>query len=80
METSVAAELEVHRLGDAFWAEARNWGQELGLLSPRENGVLETCSAIPSKMPSDKQCAIAMNALKKLQDESFSHASLELTS
>ena len=27
-----------------------------------------------------KQCAIAMSALKRLQDEGFSHASLELTS
>ncbi len=80
VETSVEAELEVHRLGAAFWAEARNWARERGLLSPRENGVLETCAAIPNKMPSDKQCAIAMSALKKLQDEGFSHASLELTS
>jgi len=71
VETSVEAELEVHRLGASFWAEARNWGRERGFLSPRENGVLETCSAIPNKMPSDKQCAIAMSALKKLRDEGF---------
>lgn len=80
VETSVEAELEVHRLGAAFWAEARNWARERGFLSPRENGVLETCAAIPSKMPSDKQCAIAMGALRKLRDEGFAHASLELTS
>ena len=72
LETSVEAELEVHRLGASFWAEARNWARERGLLSPRENGVLEFCAAIPNKMPSDKQCAIAMGALKKLQDEGFS--------
>ena len=72
VETSVEAELEVHRLGAAFWAEARNWARERGLLSPRENGVLETCAAIPGKMPSDKQCAIAMSALRKLQGEGFS--------
>ncbi len=72
VENSVEAEIEVHRLGACFWAEARNWARERGLLTPRENGVLETCAAIPHKMPSDKQCAIAMNALKKLQDEGFS--------
>lgn len=70
-KTSVEAELEVHKLGAAFWAKARNWARERGLLSPRENGVLETCAAIPNKMPSDKQCAIAMTSLKKLQDEGF---------
>ncbi|MCE8515205.1 AIPR family protein [Ruegeria pomeroyi] len=72
VETSVEAELEVHRLGAAFWAEARNWARERGLLTPRENGVLETCAAIPSKMPSDKQCAIAMAALGKLRQEGYS--------
>lgn len=72
VETSVEAELEVHRLGAAFWAEARNWARERGLLSPRENGVLETCAAIPSKMPSDKQCAVAMGALEKLRQEGYS--------
>lgn len=74
VETSVEAELEVHRLGAAFWVEARNWARERGLLSPRENGVLETCAAIPNKMPSDKQCAIAMAALKKLGQEGYSAA------
>ncbi len=71
VDTSVEAQLEVHRLGASLWGEARNWSRERGLLSPRENGVLETCAAIPNKMPSDKQCAIAMSALKKLQDEGF---------
>ncbi|MDA8542733.1 AIPR family protein [Rhodobacteraceae bacterium] len=77
VETSVEAELEVHRLGSAFWIEARNWARERGLLSPRENGVLETCAAIPNKMPSDKQCTIAMSALRKLQGEGFIHENYE---
>ncbi|WP_147126226.1 AIPR family protein [Shimia ponticola] len=71
VEDSVEAELEVHRLGAAFWIEARNWARERGLLSPREVGVLETCAAIPNKMPSDKQCAIAMAALAKIREEGF---------
>jgi hypothetical protein len=77
VETSVEAEVEVHRLGAPFWAEARNWARERGLLSPRENGVLETCAAIPKKMPSDKQCAIAMSALLKLQAEGFSSPDID---
>ncbi len=71
VQKSVEAELEVHRLGAAFWAEARDWARERGLLSPRENGVLETCAAIPAKMPSEKQCAVAMAALSKLIDQGF---------
>lgn len=73
VESSVEAQLEVHRLGSAFWMEARNWARERGLLSPRENGILETCAAIPNKMPSDKQCTLAITALRKLQNEGFTH-------
>ena len=72
VETSAVAEIEVHRLGAAFWAEARNWARQRGLLSPRENGVLETCAAIPRRMPSEKQCSIAMAALAKLKEAGFS--------
>ena len=71
VDTGVEAELEVHKLGAEFWAQARNWARERGLLSPRENGVLETCAAIPKMMPSDKQCGIAMMALKKLEGDGF---------
>lgn len=72
LDTSVKAELEVFRLGASFWVEARMWAKERGLLSPREHGILETCSAIPNKLPSEKQCAIAMRALSKLKEDGFS--------
>ncbi|WP_457650374.1 AIPR family protein [Profundibacter sp.] len=77
LETSVESEIEVYRLGAEFWAEARNWARERGLLSPRENGILETCAAIPVKMPTEKQCTIAMAALAKISEAGFESPSLE---
>lgn len=77
VQASVEAEVEVHRLGATYWAAARNWARERGLLTPRENGVLEVCATIPNKMPSEKQCAIAMSALAKLQSEGFSERTPE---
>jgi len=77
LETSVESEIEVYRLGATFWAEARNWARERGLLSLRENGILETCAAIPVKMPTEKQCAIAMAALAKISEAGFESPSLE---
>lgn len=71
VETGVNAEIAVHKLGAAFWASALNWARERRLLSPREIGVIETCAAIPRKMPSEKQCAIAIAALAKLEGEGF---------
>lgn len=72
VETSVEAQIEVFNLGAEFWKEARNWARERGVLGPTEMGVLETCAAMPRKMPSDKQCAIAMGALEKLHEAGFS--------
>lgn len=77
LETSVEYELDVHRLGAVFWAKAGNWARERGLLSQRENGVLETCAAIPRRMPSERQCTIAMIALSKLRAEGFSEGTSE---
>jgi len=74
VETSVEAELEVHQLGASFWAASRNWARENGFLSPIENGVLEICAAIPQKIPSEKQCIVAVEALKKLYSHGFKYS------
>jgi hypothetical protein len=71
LDKNVHAEIEVHRLGNQFWISARNWARERGALNPKEQGVLDTCAAIPRKMPSEKQCIVALSALKKLKDEGF---------
>lgn len=71
LDQSVNAEIEVYKLGNQLWSRARDWGRERAILSPKELGVLEVCSAIPRKMPSEKQCAVAMSALTKLKNEGF---------
>lgn len=72
VKDSVDAQLEVHRLGAAFWREAINWARSRGLMSPRESGILESCAAAsPNKMPSEKQCAMAMGVLTRLRTEGF---------
>lgn len=80
MDKSVAAEIEVYQLGAEFWAEARNWARERGLLSPRETGILETCAAMPHKLPTEKQCDLAIGALKKLHSEGFAAGQSEADS
>lgn len=72
LDQGVNAEIEVHTLGGEFWKGALDWARERALLSPKEVGVLGTCSAIPRKMPSERQCAVALAALQKLKDEGFS--------
>lgn len=71
LDSTLNDELEVVKLGCEFWRAARNWAKEHGFLTPREISVLEVCAAMPLKIPSSKQCNIALSALKKLQDEGF---------
>ncbi|PSV25934.1 MULTISPECIES: AIPR family protein [unclassified Photobacterium] len=71
LDNSINVEVEVYTLGAKFWGNVNNWAKEHGILSPRENSIIEICSAIPRKMPSSKQCEIALKALKKLQAEGF---------
>jgi hypothetical protein len=54
-----------------LWLSARDWAREREVLTAKELGVLETCAAIPRKMPSEKQCIVALSALIKLKEEGF---------
>ncbi|MBF4264044.1 hypothetical protein EAY73_19680, partial [Vibrio anguillarum] len=63
LDNSINVEVEVYNLGAKFWSDAKNWAKERGMLTPRENSIIEICAAIPRKMPSSKQCGIAFEAL-----------------
>ena len=71
VENSAQAQIDVFNLGADFWKEARDWARERGILGPMEMGVIEVCAAMPQKIPSDKQCAIATVAIRKLKNEGF---------
>lgn len=71
LDQSVNAEIEVFNLGSELWRSALTWGTSKDLLSPKEKGILETCIAIPRKIPSEKQCVVALTTLNKLKDMGF---------
>jgi hypothetical protein len=71
LDQSVSAEIEVFKLGSELWRSALTWGISKDLLSPKERGILETCTAIPRKIPSDKQCTVALATLNKLKEMGF---------
>lgn len=65
----IEAQTTVLNAGAEFWQEVRAWGESRKLLSPTEMGVLEVAAEMPRKMPTEKQSAVALNALAKLQTE-----------
>lgn len=71
---SVESQKRVFELGAQFWAGARDWGRAQKLLSPSEFGVLDVCSKMPTRLPTEKQTAFALEVLKKLEESGFSVA------
>ncbi|WP_114285644.1 AIPR family protein [Candidatus Halocynthiibacter alkanivorans] len=71
MTAGIQAQTSVLECGANFWREAKSWGMEHRKLSPKETGILDTCASIPIKMPTDKQCVIAMEVLGRLRADGF---------
>jgi len=65
----IEAQAAVLNAGAEFWGQLLEWGTSRKLLSPIERGVLDVASAIPHRLPSEKQSLIAMEALARLQSE-----------
>jgi hypothetical protein len=57
--------------GAQFWTDVLTWAQESHSISPMEASIIGICTRIPSKIPSDKQCAVALHVLARIEGEGF---------
>lgn len=69
--SGIEAQTSVVNHGALFWKKALDWGKQYENLTPKEAGVLEVCSNIPSRLPSENQCILAMKTLEKLSECGF---------
>jgi hypothetical protein len=69
MLNGIEAQTAVVKAGGPFWQSLREWGLERRALSPKEAGVLDVAGRVPRHVPSEAQCLIAMDALRKLRSE-----------
>lgn len=76
IDDGIGAQTRVIALGAAFWSAALGFANTNRLLSPTQRGILDTASKVPAKIPTEKQSAIAMQALAELQETGFTHPSL----
>ena len=67
----IEAQITVVNAGGSFWADVIAWGRSRELLTPREAGILEVAAGIPQRTPSERQSAMAMKILTKLQSEGY---------
>lgn len=72
LSTGVEAQKEVFALGSKYWDTISSWGQSRRLLPPKEAGILQTCASIPLRIPSERQCIIALGIRSRLEEAGFS--------
>ena len=65
----IQAQMLVVEAGGELWKEARHWGVARRLLSPKESDVLGICGQMPTSLPSEKQCMMAIKVFDRLRSE-----------
>lgn len=65
----IEAQTVVVRAGGPLWRTLKEWGVSRRLLTPTEASILDVAASIPNRVPSEKQCLIAIEALKKMHQE-----------
>lgn len=69
IDDGIDAQRRVFEIAAHKWAELRVRGQEKNIFSPKELGVLRIAEQIPTKIPSEKQSVILIEALHKAELE-----------
>lgn len=69
MLNGIEAQMAVVKAGGPFWRSVKEWGLEKSVLTPKEAGILDVAARVPNRIPSEKQCIVAMEALQKLHKE-----------
>ena len=65
----INAQARVVEAGPDIWRQALAWGKRRGHLTDKDQGVLTVCGQMPTKVPSDKQAVVALEALHRLHQE-----------
>lgn len=66
-KSGIEAQTEVIAQGGEYWGQLLAFGRSVKQLTPKEAGILEVCTGIPAKLPSEKQCVIALGIADKLE-------------
>lgn len=63
----IEAQREVVNQGGAYWAQLLAFGRSIGKLAPKEAGILQACTSLPTRVPTEKQCVAAVAIADKLE-------------
>lgn len=79
MDTGIADQAEVLRLGAAFWKRVLDFGRGQKKLTPKDTQILELCASMPRRLPKDYEATKALEVLARMKDLGFEETGLETT-
>ncbi|MCP3733111.1 AIPR family protein [Sphingomonas sp. MG17] len=63
----IEAQREVVNQGGDYWSQLLAFGKSIGKLAPKEAGILQACTLLPNRVPSEKQCVAAVAIADRLE-------------
>lgn len=71
IDNGINAQKHVLGKGALFWSQILEWSKSNRIFSPMENGLLQTASQIPYRIPTEKQSLILVNIEQKAAGDGF---------
>lgn len=71
MISGIEAQSKVIVLGSAFWGRLRDWTASSRSFSMKDDGILKACSQQERRLPSERQCILAVEILSRARDEGY---------
>lgn len=69
--SGIEAQAKVVELGGAFWDRLRKWNTASRAFSLKSDGILKACSQLDRRLPSERQCVIAVEILNGAREEGY---------
>ena len=66
-KSGIEAQREVIQLGSQYWEQLSAFGQSIGKLTPKDTGILQACSQMSVRPPSEAQCRAALAIADRLE-------------
>lgn len=74
IDNGIEAQKYVFDKTDKYWKKMQDWNKTSFVLSHKEKGILDIAAAIPTKIPTEKQCLSLLDIEKKALVEGFHFA------
>ena len=71
MVSGIEAQAKVIELGSVFWSRLRQWAAPNRSFSLKDDGILKACSQLERRLPSERQCVLAVAILDRAREEGY---------